>query len=722
MYIGFLPWAIALLGLVAGRHDLKRLWLFILLSFGLLMLGPPGGLHRLLYYTYPPMWFVRHTHTFVLFFMFAFLYFYILGLNHIFSTLDRSVFEPPSSSTGILDRFINRDYINHIAILIFSAIVVLSVYWMTKIAYPYTNYLFVFIALIFTLGWIFWKYIGERELYISLLVSQLVIILIFSTNTYKFARYIIPALGLSLALFIFIKTQKKLSEGMRYNLLWVLLLVFSTALILDLIYSFKKSSFLYSDTAHPAISNKIDTNVQKSYLLQDRSIYPKGVIPKGVINNNSEHVMRYLSLVYRKPFALSSINYSDIDISFSKLHVKSDFKGFKNKSFEVWTHPDDDYYPFLPKYFIFGQDGRGGGVKRYTGSDGVKDGNASVLLIPSTSGNSFLRYKIYYDDDIKEIRNQYIRVSVWIKSQNRTMDAIQLDIQADGGKPSVIKSYNNSGNWERVELVKYVSEKTSNIMVTYNIKSSATAEAYFDGVTMEVMEIDDTFEGALKSRRWSSFLLLKNYFKLINMGIPPVTIEEMFAVNMPVFQFKEGIVNIKEDNVPDLFEELYTLLSANLLKKYVLMDGKLDSALSHLNVSPREDENMVSLDTVKYINTSEDIKEMKEEASFRYNIEKFDSNSVNVNVFSDKDGILYWADGYDKNWHAYVNGKEVPIYRANINFKAISLPKGNNNISFVYNPYLFKMSLFIFYGTMISVITLLIIRGFYIIIKHKNYQ
>ena len=93
-----------------------------------------------------------------------------------------------------------------------------------------------------------------------------------------------------------------------------------------------------------------------------------------------------------------------------------------------------------------------------------------------------------------------------------------------------------------------------------------------------------------------------------------------------------------------------------------------------------------------------------------------------MNVFSDKDGILYWADGYDKNWHAYVNGKEVPIYRANINFKAISLPKGNNNISFVYNPYLFKMSLFIFYGTMISVITLLIIRGFYIIIKHKNYQ
>ena len=84
MYIGFLPWAIAILGIVAGRHVMKKLWLLILICFGLLMLGPPGGLHRLLYYVYPPMWFVRHTHAFVLFFIFALLYFYILGLNHIF--------------------------------------------------------------------------------------------------------------------------------------------------------------------------------------------------------------------------------------------------------------------------------------------------------------------------------------------------------------------------------------------------------------------------------------------------------------------------------------------------------------------------------------------------------------------------------------------------------------------------------------------------------------
>ena len=114
MYLGFLPWAIALLGLVAGRHDLKRLWLLILISFGLLMLGPPGGLHRLLYYIYPPMWFVRHTHTFVLFFIFAFLYFYVLGFNRIFSTWGDSVFSRHDSQ-GLLSRFIKNGKVCRIA-------------------------------------------------------------------------------------------------------------------------------------------------------------------------------------------------------------------------------------------------------------------------------------------------------------------------------------------------------------------------------------------------------------------------------------------------------------------------------------------------------------------------------------------------------------------------------------------------------------------------------
>lgn len=83
MYLGFLPWAVSLLGIVMGRHDLKRVWGFTTLAFALLMLGPAGGLHPALYFVFPPLWFVRHTHIFVPFFLFGMLYFYVLGLNYI---------------------------------------------------------------------------------------------------------------------------------------------------------------------------------------------------------------------------------------------------------------------------------------------------------------------------------------------------------------------------------------------------------------------------------------------------------------------------------------------------------------------------------------------------------------------------------------------------------------------------------------------------------------
>ena len=72
-----------------------------------------------------------------------------------------------------------------------------------------------------------------------------------------------------------------------------------------------------------------------------------------------------------------------------------------------------------------------------------------------------------------------------------------------------------------------------------------------------------------------------------------------------------------------------------------------------------------------------------------------------MKVSTDKDGILYWSDGYDSNWKAYTNGKKASIHRANINFKAIALPKGENNVRFVYKPVLFIISLFVFYGSLI---------------------
>ena len=53
----------------------------------------------------------------------------------------------------------------------------------------------------------------------------------------------------------------------------------------------------------------------------------------------------------------------------------------------------------------------------------------------------------------------------------------------------------------------------------------------------------------------------------------------------------------------------------------------------------------------------------------------YDYNSLSLLTRSEEHGLLYWADGYDPYWRVYLDGIEAPLHKANINFKAVRLPK-----------------------------------------------
>ena len=279
----------------------------------------------------------------------------------------------------------------------------------------------------------------------------------------------------------------------------------------------------------------------------------------------------------------------------------------------------------------------------------------------------------------------------------------------------VVKSYTNSGEWEKLTVVKYINEDTENLAVTCNIRSSATAPVYLDGFTIEIVEVNtNSFEYALKSKRWSSFLLPKKYFELIHLDIPYLSMEEMFAVNKPLFQFKHGYLNMERNEAQNFLKQLGDAESVELLQKIVILNEQPEPALTKLSVSSERFKKAVPAVAFKKINDVKGrILDIKGEDNFTYTIGKYEHNSFDMQAYTDREGFLYWADGHDKNWHAYINGKEVSIYRANINFKAIRLPKGTNNIKFIYNPFLFKTGLFVFYVTLIiCLLAALIIRGF----------
>jgi hypothetical protein len=64
-------------------------------------------------------------------------------------------------------------------------------------------------------------------------------------------------------------------------------------------------------------------------------------------------------------------------------------------------------------------------------------------------------------------------------------------------------------------------------------------------------------------------------------------------------------------------------------------------------------------------------------------------------------GYLVLTDTYYPGWRALVDGLEMPIYRADLLFRAVYLPAGQHRIEFIYDPCSFRV------GAAISLVTLL---------------
>lgn len=60
--------------------------------------------------------------------------------------------------------------------------------------------------------------------------------------------------------------------------------------------------------------------------------------------------------------------------------------------------------------------------------------------------------------------------------------------------------------------------------------------------------------------------------------------------------------------------------------------------------------------------------------------------AITLSVTSSADGILVLADTYYPGWVARIDGKETPIYAANITQRAVILPKGTHAVTFTYEP------------------------------------
>jgi hypothetical protein len=83
---------------------------------------------------------------------------------------------------------------------------------------------------------------------------------------------------------------------------------------------------------------------------------------------------------------------------------------------------------------------------------------------------------------------------------------------------------------------------------------------------------------------------------------------------------------------------------------------------------------------------------------FPYQIQRFDSNNLEVTTNTDnlESSWLLYSDVWHPLWRATVNGKETPVYKANLAYKAVKLEKGFNKVHFYFKSRLMSVIYFIF--------------------------
>jgi uncharacterized membrane protein YfhO len=69
-----------------------------------------------------------------------------------------------------------------------------------------------------------------------------------------------------------------------------------------------------------------------------------------------------------------------------------------------------------------------------------------------------------------------------------------------------------------------------------------------------------------------------------------------------------------------------------------------------------------------------------------YTVDRFDSNHLEVSttVRDAESAWMLYSDVWHPFWRATVNGRPVPVYKANLAYKAVRLEKGENKVHFYF--------------------------------------
>ena len=76
-------------------------------------------------------------------------------------------------------------------------------------------------------------------------------------------------------------------------------------------------------------------------------------------------------------------------------------------------------------------------------------------------------------------------------------------------------------------------------------------------------------------------------------------------------------------------------------------------------------------------------------------IVSYTPNNNEIDVNAKNESLLFLASNYYPGWKASIDGKEIPVLKANYAFKAIPVEKGKYAVKLSYDPWSFRLGVYL---------------------------
>lgn len=187
--------------------------------------------------------------------------------------------------------------------------------------------------------------------------------------------------------------------------------------------------------------------------------------------------------------------------------------------------------------------------------------------------------------------------------------------------------------------------------------------------------------------------------------------EERFTKNPNRF------VKVFNDKSVDIFESKTALPRAFMVYQWQVDIPQNDNDLTPLNKLLQPNfplEKKIILDNSPAL-TSET--NSKVNPIYEVTYQDYQNQQSIIKITTDHDGMLFISDAYYPGWKAYLDGKEIKIYKADFAFRALEIPKGTHLVKMLYQPESFYLGLKI---SLASLGILVIIGGMVSLWKRKS--